>query len=126
MDAIHKLPFFLGGFMAVIVGMISYVSGSASQTIYVRMAVVMVVFYVVGSFIRKTLSGIKDELDDKEQKRRAEEQLEAEEASMNEAFQNAHQKGQPGEHKVDLVADDFDEDFSPLTISRVITSKLEE
>lgn len=125
MDNIHKLPFLLGGFMAVVVGIISFISGSAAQTIYIRMAVVMVGFYIVGGFIKNTLNTIKDELKQKEEQRLLEEQIE-EEAKRIEASAMASNMVQPGEHKVDLVADDFDEDFTPLTVSRVISSKVKE
>ena len=125
MDDIHKLPFLLGGFMAVVVGIISYISGSVTQTIYIRMAVVMVAFYIVGGFIRNTLNTIKDELKQKEEQRLLEEQIE-EEARRIEASGKASHKVQPDEHKVDLVADDFGEDFTPLTVSRVISSKVKE
>jgi len=115
----------LGGFMAVVVGIISFISGSAAQTIYIRMAVVMVGFYIVGGFIKNTLNTIKDELKQKEEQRLLEEQIE-EEAKRIEASAMASNMVQPGEHKVDLVADDFDEDFTPLTVSRVISSKVKE
>ena len=121
MDDIHKLPFLLGGFMAVVVGIISYISDSVTQTIYIRMAVVMVAFYIVGGFIRNTLNTIKDELKQKEEQRLLEEQIEEEARRIE-----ASHKVQPAEHKVDLVADDFGEDFTPLTVSRVISSKVKE
>ena len=125
MDGIHKLPYLLGGFMAVIVGIISYISGSVTQTIYIRMAVVMVVFYMLGSIIRNTLNKIKDELRNKEEQRLLEEQIE-EEAKNSEAARKRSHAVHPGEHRVDLVADDFNDEFSPLTVSRIITSKTKE
>ncbi len=121
MESIHKLPFLLGGSMAVVVGLISYISGSAAQTVYLRMAVVLVVFYILGGIVRNTLNAIKDEMRKKEEQRLLEEKAQ-DEAMAGEASPKGTQTVQPGEHKVDLVADDFD-DFTPLTVSQVIASK---
>lgn len=125
MDAIHKLPFMLGGFMAVFIGIISYISGLNSQTIYIRMAVVMVVFYIIGSLIRKTLNTIQDEIKIKLEKESEEEQN-GDEFNKDEAPENIPHMAQPGEHRLNLIAGDSEEEFSPLTVNRIITSKMKE
>lgn len=122
---IHKLPFLLGGFMAVMVGIISYMSGSATQTIYIRMTVVLLVFYIVGSLIRNTVNTIKDEIKSKEEQKLRDEAAQME-ADIAEASSEAPPRPQSAGHKLDLVADDFNEEFSPLTVSRIIASKVKE
>jgi hypothetical protein len=125
MDNIRKLPFFAGSFIAVVTGFISYVYGADSRTIYIRMAVMMVVFFVSGVFIKNTVTAIKDEVNNKKEKELRE--MEREEELENVAeIQNGVQNENNREHMVNLVADDSDEDFSPLTVSRIITSKTKE
>lgn len=125
MHGINKLPFLLGGFMTVFVGIISYIGGSANQTIYIRMAVVMVVFYIVGSIIRNTLNTIQEELKDKKMQVILKEQI-AEKNNKKEVSRNVSHMVKPDEHRVNLVTDDYEAEFSPLTVSRIITSKMKE
>lgn len=125
MDHIHKLPFMTGGFMAVLTGVASYAAGSGSKSTYIRMAVVMVVFYIVGVCIRNTLMAINAEKAEKEELERLREQEAAAVAAMEQAArQNAGQDGGHG-HLVDLVAGD-DDGFMPLTASQIIGTKLKE
>lgn len=127
MENIHKLPFLMGGTMAVVIGLISYVWGTKTQDIYIRMAVAMVVFFVLGTIIKNTLVKIQDEITKKKeldiQKIKEEEALLAAQAQAEaEAGKNPENK-----HNINLVADDdFDDEFSPLTVSRIIASKAKE
>lgn len=111
MKRIHKLPFLFGGFMAVLVGITSYVCGSEDRTTYFRMAVAMVIFYIIGLFVRNTLLSIDKEVMDKKEK---------------ESNELLHKQLQQNEHKINLVADDSSEEFSPLAVSKVISSKIKE
>ena len=117
MDGIHKLPFLLGGFMAVISGIVSYAYDSGSQATYIRMAVALVVFYIIGTYLKNTLSNLHEEV-----KRKKEQELQ--EMLEQEALQAAREAesgpDSPEGHKVNLVADDFSDEFLPLTISRII------
>lgn len=124
MDRIHRLPFITGGFMGVLTGITSYACGSGSQTTYIRMAVVMVVFYIIGVFIRNTLQSINIELDEK----REQDQLREKEAAKAEAAAKAAAKQNEGDqgHRVNLVADDSGEEFTPMTVSQVIITKMKE
>lgn len=126
MNGIHKLPFLLGGFMALISGVISYACGTNSRTTYIRMAVAMVVFYIVGSYIKNTLYTIQAELKEKKEQ----ELLEAQNAEESQTNQNplaaSSQAAPAGEHRINLVASDSEDGFSPLTISRIIASKSKE
>lgn len=125
MDYIHKLPFLLGGFMAVIVGIASYLAGTANQAVYLRMTIALVAFYIVGGYIKNTVVALKEELRKKEEQKAKEEA--AEEARRMFEAQAADMENQPQQHRVNLVADDdYDEEFTPMTVSRVIASKLKE
>lgn len=124
MDRIHRLPFITGGFMAVLTGITSYACGSGNQTTYIRMAVVMVVFYTIGVFIRNTLQSINTELDEKKEQ----DLIKEKEAAQAEAAAKAAAKQNEGEYgqRVNLVADDSGEDFSPMTVGQAISSKVNE
>lgn len=124
MDRIHRLPFITGGCMAALTGIISYACGSDSQTTYLRMAMVMVLFYIIGVFIRNTVKSINGELEEKKQQ----ELLKEQEAAEAEAVAQAAARQHAGDYKpkVNLVADDSDEEFQPMTVSRVISTKMKE
>lgn len=123
MDRIHGLPFITGGFMAVMAGIISYVCRSDNQSTYIRMAIVMVVFYMIGVYIRNTLTAINTENEEKKELERLREQ---EEAAQHAASQEGKQNDGGRGRMVNLVADDSDDEFTPLTVSQVISSKLSE
>lgn len=125
MDRIHRLPFITGGFMAVLTGITSYACGSDNQTTYIRMAVVMVVFYIIGIFIRNTLQSISTELDEKKERNLLKEKEEAAAAEL--AEKNAVKQNEAGNgQRVNLVADDSGEEFTPLTVSQVISTQFKE
>ena len=132
MERIHGLPFISGGFMAVLTGIASYAWGSDNKTTYIRMAVVMLVFYILGVYVRNTIVSINVE---KEEKRERELQKELEEAEAAAAAQHAAKHAAQHEakqhdaglgHKVNLVADDSGEEFTPLTVSQVISTRVKE
>jgi hypothetical protein len=128
MDRIHKLPFITGGFMAVLIGAISYACGSGSQTTYIRMAVVMVGFYIIGVYVRNTLKSINAQLEEKKEQELLKE-LEAAEAEAAARHAEQAAEKQPGGvqgSRVNLVADDSADEFTPLTVSQVISSKIKE
>ena len=122
---IHKMPFVIGSFMAVVTGLISYICGADSKTIYIRMAVIMVVFFILMSFVKNTIIAIKEEVDKKKEEELKKMELE-EELQRAENEQNEAQNENNQEHIVNLIADDSDEEFSPLTVNRIITSKAKE
>lgn len=110
--------------MALLTGVISYACGSGNQTTYIRMAVVMVVFYIIGVFIRNTLQTINTELDER---REREQQREMEAAQAEYAAKAAAKQNEAGHgHRVDLVAGDPGEEFIPMTVSQAIGTKLKE
>jgi len=138
MERIHKLPFILGCLAAMVVGIASYITNSDNQTIFLRMAVIMAIFFILGVYIRNTVLSIKDEVSKKEMERLKEEELriwQENEKQRAEADDSKHHQANNGinqtlhgqtQHKVDLVAEDTVGDFQPMTVSRVISTKVNE
>lgn len=132
MGYIRKLPFILGCFAAIVTGMVSYSVGVVDQTIYLRMALMMLIFYILGVYIRHTIRSIKKEVKIRQLERQREERirkkrLEEEErvAAINERLsQRGKQEGMG--YKVDLTADGTEDDFEPLTVGRAIRTKINE
>lgn len=126
MERIQKLPFILGCFAAMVVGFASYLAGSGNQTIFLRMAVLMTVFFIIGVYIRNTILSIREEIEEKEKEKQKEEEmlameeLERQKAEADAARHQQASKGHTGQ-KVDLVAEDPDGEFEPMTVSRVIS-----
>lgn len=95
MERIHKLPFISGCLAAIAAGVASYAAGVESRTIYLRMAVMMLTFFIIGVYVKNTVLSIENEVQVK--------------------------KSQI--HKLDLSAGDSHNDFEPLAISKAIRSK---
>lgn len=131
MERIHKLPFILACIAAIAAGAASYVAHVESQYIYLRMAVMMLVFFIIGLYAKNTILSIKKEVQIKklEQKKAEEQQLrqqrEEQKNSSTASVQQAMQQ-EKQIHKVDLVAEDAGDDFEPLAMSKVISSKVKE
>lgn len=141
MERIQKLPFLAGSLAAIITGIASYAVGIESRAIYLRMAVMMLVFFLIGIYARNTLLSIHEDI---EKKKREEELEEAQrQAQMLEEQKAASQEGkkaqehQAGERqstpqahqqpaKLDLVADDSNDDFKPFDISKAVKAKVNE
>jgi regulator of protease activity HflC (stomatin/prohibitin superfamily) len=138
MEGIRKVPFILGCLAAMVTGTVSYAAGAESRTVYMRMAIVMVVFFILGVYIRNTVLALKKEIEKKkdEQEAAEEEKLRQEQESQKTAAAKqpaaaadqdakANQAGQQA-HTLDLTADDSEDEFKPLTVSRVVSSKMKE
>jgi uncharacterized membrane protein YciS (DUF1049 family) len=136
MERICKLPFILGCLAAMTVGIASYAAHIESHTIYLRMTVMMLVFFIIGWYIKNTVFNIEKEIQDKKLEQEKEEEQQqlnklAEEQKAS-ASASKHQPSNQGQaqrqqtHKLDLTAEDTDDDFEPLAISRAISSKTKE
>ena len=123
MDYVHKLPFILGASMAVTIGVISNYTGTQSKTIYIRMSVGLVIFFILGLYIRNIIYKIDEEL----RKKKVEEQRMKEIMLMQKAAEGA-------KHNVDYTVDDnsfemnindqkeeklYDEEFTPLSVNSI-------
>lgn len=125
MERIHKLPLILGCLAAMAVGMASYVTGVENRTIYLRMAVMMLVFFMIGSHIKNTVLSIEKEVQDKKKEQeRAEEQRLRQQAEEQKAAAIASK--QQKTYTLDLVAEDAEDDFKPMEMSKAISSKVKE
>jgi len=67
MGNIQKLPFLSGCTAAILAGMISYAAGAENQTIYIRMAVMMFLFYIIGVLVKNTVLNTKIEIEGKKE-----------------------------------------------------------
>ena len=106
MDYLHRLPFIIGAVMAVVVGMISYSSGIDTQAVYLRMAVCLSVFFIIGLNIKGTVGKIIEEVKEKkelEERKELERQKKLENMKKEEEQVKGNQKSSTPQigHKVD-------------------------
>jgi hypothetical protein len=121
MEYIHKLPFFMGVAIAIIVGLICNLSNVGQQDTYIRMAISMIIFFIIGVYIRNTLQKIYEELEKKKQEEEKRIKDESEEAKRAEEERlNPESKLNGTGSKIDIKVDDMGDDFSPLTVSEYI------
>lgn len=133
MEYVQRLPLILGCLAAIVAGIISYASGITDQNIYIRMVIALLVFFLIGVYIKKTILRIKKEVDKKneEEKRMQEEKIESERIARK-----AEEIHKINAHKIDLTVDDSktdglndsgkisNDDFEPLATSKAIRSKI--
>ena len=127
MNYVHKLPFILGASMAVVIGLISNSTGNESKTIYIRMLVGLVVFFIIGLYIRNFIYKIDQEIS----KKKEEEKSLKEKSVIGEANEGV-------KHSVDYRVDDnsfeininsqkeeklYDEEFTPLRVNSITINK---
>ena len=124
MEYIQRLPFILGAVMAIVVGMLSYSSTADMKQVYLKMAICMIVFYILGVFIKNTVFKINSDIEAKKKKIELEElekeRLE-EEAREEQARQEAAVKQGRKSPKIDIKVDD--DEYVPLNIE-LISEKL--
>ncbi|HEX2944688.1 MAG TPA: hypothetical protein VHT96_01890 [Clostridia bacterium] len=143
MERIQKLPFLAGCLAAIVTGIASYATGVDSRITYLRMAVMMLVFFLVGIYARNTVLSINEDIEKKKREKERERELEEEQnlLRMKEEQKAAGDNKKPNDHKagehqtvpqasqqpskLDLVADDSD-DFKPFDIGKAIKSKVNE
>lgn len=124
MELLHKLPFILGAAIAIIVGIFCNALGVRQQDTYLKMAISMALFYIIGVYMRSTIKKILDEVEIKRHEKEKIKQREMEEAerAASERLKESLNTKNLGT-KLDLKVDDYGEDFSPLTVSEYIDSK---
>ncbi len=130
MDFIHRLPFIIGAFVTIIIGLVNIQAGSDLQDTYKKMAVGIVVFFMVGLFARHFLLSLMEEVEAK--KKELEEQGAPEEGTQVSQQDKDKTKGQQTENVIDISTGTVNfevgdgEEFTPLKVSEVISRKLEE
>jgi divalent metal cation (Fe/Co/Zn/Cd) transporter len=116
MEYIHRLPFILGASMSVIVGLFGYENGVAQKEAVIRMAISMLIFFVIGMFLRNIIENTMGEIDNK---RKEEENLKRESNEKKHRDEDTNQE----QSKIDYRTSDYGEDFEPLTVSEIIKTK---
>lgn len=120
MEYIRKIPYILAALMTIIVGGVSYSSGLDPNVIYTRMLISLVIFLCIGFCIRAILLEVQEKIDEKKEKEILEELEKQEEQS---------QAGSTIDFRIDDLVepeDSISEDFSPLTVSQVIRTKIKD
>jgi len=87
MDFVHRLPFMLSAAATIIVGLVSSGRTDGNQNIYLRMAVCMVVFYILGLYLRTVLLSVNDEVKERLEKE--------EELKLQQERENSDSRPQP-------------------------------
>jgi hypothetical protein len=136
MGRIQKLPIILGCSAAIVTGFAAYIAGVDSQGIYVRMAGMMLVFFIIGLYIRKTVISINEEIQIrkiKEQQEELERQRKKREEEKAAAASEIYQGRQPFEYErqfggqtqqADQKKEIIEDSFEPMTVSRAIRTKM--
>jgi len=133
MKCVHKLPFLMASSAAIITGIVVYADDTGNQTVYLRMAVMMVAFFLIGLYARSTILSIneemqakkhQDELAKKQELRLKREEQKVSSTEMTLDTEKQTQKHQI--HKLNLVAEDTKDDFEPLVMGKAISSKLKQ
>lgn len=140
MERIMRLPLLLGFLAAVITGAASYAAGVGNQVTYLRMAVMMLVFFLLGIYIRNTVISLRNEVqirkierkrrEEQELRRQKEEQKAAEYAARFYPRKDAKSQ-EPSQDEASSTAEHKDfsktgEDFEPLALSKAIKTKVNE
>jgi mannitol-specific phosphotransferase system IIBC component len=133
MEYVQRLPLILGCLAAIAAGIISYTSGNTDQNIYLRMFIALLVFFIIGIYIKKTILRLKKEVDIK---REEEKKIQAEKIESERIAKKAEGKQKSSSHKIDFTVDGSDiddlndsgkitnDDFEPLAASKAIRSKI--
>lgn len=122
MEYIQRIPFIVGALTALIVGIISYKTGLSNKDIYIRMTIAMLLFFMIGLYVRNTLISIREEMEKKKLEQEAamaREQAEMKEQQLNMASETGNI------HTIDYRVDDGDE-FLPFEVSQAIKTKINE
>lgn len=125
MDYIRRIPFILGSIMAIITGIISLNCNISIKQVYLRMIISLVLFFIVGVFLRNTISEIEKDIKTKsiEKAKNEEETGNIEDIENTERNQEAVSGRNNSAPTVDYLIDDDDDDFKPLNVKEVISTK---
>jgi len=130
MEYIQRLPFMISALVALVVGLISYTRNESNQSIYMKMAICMVLSYLLGMYLRSMITRTVKEIEEKKKQEEMQEaQKEQKEDENSQKFEKADagSKDEPGKaSRIDLRIDKNDDEFEPLKVSRVIKSTLKD
>lgn len=125
MDYIRRIPFILGSTMAIITGIISLNCNISVEQVYLRMIISLILFFILGVFLRNTISEIEKDMHTKrmEKEKEAEETENIEDVENTEKSQEAVGDRNINAPTVDYRIDDDDDNFKPLNVKEVISIK---
>ena len=103
MEYIQRLPFILGGLAAFLTGIITYFNKTNQQEAYVQMTAALVIFFIIGLYMRGIIKNINYEL---EEKKKEEEKLKEEEKIRNEMIEKDISVSPLKGEKIDLRVED--------------------
>jgi uncharacterized membrane protein YraQ (UPF0718 family) len=125
MDYTNRIPFIIGTSVTIIVGILSYKSGYELKTICIRMTFSMVVFFLIGIYLRSFIRRIKQEVKHKKvlETIKKNHEILAEAANKNAQRKNSKIDLTVGKDtQEDIHIDEenlYDEEFKPLKVSNV-------
>ncbi len=125
METIMKIPFLIALIASIITGAVSIVNNAETNKTCTSMIISMIVFYIIGLIISKTLSGILNEQNEKklEAERKIKEEEMLEKAKIAASKINAEHLG----NTLDLLAEDeIDDGFTPFDLSQAVKTKMKE
>ena len=128
MEKIRKIPFILGIFMALLIGFISELMSVTKQEIYIRMAMGLVVFFVIGLFARNVFIKIIEELEEKKrlediETKRLEDEEKSKKRKKKKRYEDEKEEGRLVGNNLDLETDD---NFKIDDISGAVSNQLDE
>ncbi len=125
METIMKIPFLLAILASIVTGAISIVNNAGTNKTCFRMILAMIVFYIIGLLVSKTISNIVEEQNI--QKLEAEKKI-LEEEMLEMAKVSA--KAKKPEHlgnTLDLsTEEEIDDGFTPFDLSQAVKTKMKE
>ncbi len=117
MHYVYRLPFFLGAISSITVGLIGYEQKINNQKIYTRMAISMVIFFILGNLLRNVILEINEDII----KKKTESDMDNDKNIIDNEG-----KGENLDLRIGDMKDDFGDDFSPYSVSEVIKSNIKE
>jgi hypothetical protein len=115
---------------SILAGVISYAAGIDSQTIYIRMAVMMVVFFVLGVYIRNTIYSVARQSAIIKREKKREEDLrlrKLREEKMAEVRASMIGNNLDATSTINMAVGDEKQDaFEPMDLAKAIRTKAEE
>jgi len=106
MDNIHKLPFISGAVMTIIIGLISFKYDRGSQSTYIKMAVTMIVFYLLGLYIKNVIIKFAQEIGEKKEQEAKEAIATARRKKIAEKYNEKMTENEVNRTKIDYKIDD--------------------
>ncbi|MEN8905491.1 MAG: hypothetical protein ABF289_05980 [Clostridiales bacterium] len=125
MDILKKLPLILSFSMTISVGFISNIMQLSNKTIYIRMIIILITFYILGIYLRNILTNIINEVDSSKKSNEDETPYDERDQNTDEGKNNLTNDESDAKGS-SFNATTEDEDFSPDELSKLISENLDE